>query len=322
MLPSGITQAQIVMPGNDPATVVQPDASLPQGQALQLRVSYDVGVKGSVVDFKLGANANLGNLSALNNQGVKSYEIVNGDTVRVTFKDAADWPQGLTAGVFRIDFKIDDDAGPGSTPIGWQVGAENVGVTVDIKDPNPPKPPVNVTKNYGKSVTPTDVNGMVDYTQDVNGNWRFDSLKPAILDQVFTYTLTVDVPNGFSGNIPISDSLPAGMQYVDAAGNPVLFPLTVPVTVGGTQWDAAGTAASAAPATGTFTPTVGIGQHSFSGTLNASGAAKLTLSYKVRITDISAVEALMAAAQPAAGGTGGFSAQLTNTASFESPAIQ
>lgn len=315
-LPGGITQAQIVMPGADPATVVQPGDELPQGQALQLRVSYDVAARGTTVDFKLGDNANLANLTGLDNNGVEKYEIVDGTTVRVTFKSVEDWPDGLTAGVFRLDFKINDDAGPGSTPIGWEVGTENVGVTIDITDPNPPKPPVTVTENYGKSVSPANIDNQVDYVKDGDGNWRFGGLKDSILDQVITYTLTVDVPNGFTGTIPVADRLPAGLQYVDAAGAPVATGGTVPVTVGGKQWDPAGTASSEAPAAGAFTPTVGADGRSFSGNLTASGAAKLTLTYKVKITDKSAVEGLLEASQPAAGGTGGFAAALKNTATF------
>lgn len=314
-LPTGISQAQIVIPGNDPATQVQDGDLLPQGQPLQLRVSYNVGAKGSTVDFKLGSNANLSDITGFNNDAIESATLVGTDTIRIVFKGEDDWPEGRTAGVFRLDFEVADDAGPGTTPIVWTIDTETVSVEIDIIDPNPPVPPVTVTEGYDKSVSPTNLNNYATYEQDGSNNWRFKDLDASIEDQVITYTLRVDVPNGVSNaSIPVADLLPAGMQYFDAAGDPIAAGGTVPVTVGGQQWDADGL--NETVATGAFAPTVGTNGRSFSGSLTASGAAKLTLTYRVKITDKSQVETVLAANQPAAGGYGSFTAALLNTATF------
>lgn len=323
-LPSGITQAQIVMPGTTPPQVVQPGDELPQGQELQLRVSYDVNAAGSTVDFKLGPDATLGDLSGLaGNTEIASFELVDGDTVRVTFKE----PFERTAGVFSLNFKIDDDAGPGTTTIGWEIGTEPVTVSVEIEDPNPPAPPVDLETGYNKSVYTTSstvraLNNYVRFTTDPETGYDvYSHVDPSIMGQDITYTLRVTLGNDAGTHtVDVSDQLPAGLQYVNA-GTAVGTGGTVTTTVSGQQYDAAGL--NPAPISTTFAPVVGADGRSFSGDITLTGPAYADITYTVRVTDMAAINALMQTAwndwNTTPGRTGTFTGQLTNTATFEGP---
>lgn len=320
-LPSGITQAQIVKSGT--TQVVQPGDELPRGAELQLRVSYDLNAAGTTVDFKLGANATLGDISGLSaNTEITDFETINGDTVRVIFKD----PFERQAGVFVLTFTIDDDAGPGSTQIGWEINTEPVSVIVEIEDPNPPTPPVALETGYNKSVYTTSstvsaLNNYVRFKTVAGGYDVYEDVNPSILNQDITYTLRVTLGNGAGTHaIDIADQLPAGLRYVNA-GTAAGDGDTVSTTVSGQQYDPAGlNPTSIAP---TFAPTVGADNRSFSGAITLTGPAYVDITYTVRVTDIAAINTLMQNAwdtwNNTPGRTGTFTGNLTNTATFDGP---
>ncbi len=330
-LPAGITQAYIVTSDSTTTEVrpVQPGAPAKRGDKMYLRVSYDMGAKGRTVDFKLGANATIGNPAALKNDAVKSFAIV-GDVLRVEFKSDGDegdpdaWPE-ITAGVFLLDFTLNADAGPGTVPVSWEVGSETVSVDVEIADPTAPVPPKpeTVTEGFGKSAAPGSLNDMIDYEQDGNGWQRVEALKPEIESKLIEYTLTVDVPNGaVNRKIDIEDVLPEGMQYVDANGDALWWGQQVPVTVTGTQWDADGLNPTPVTSLPGFAPeVVGDYDRAFAGEITMSGPAKVTIAYKARITDRAPILTLLQqrALDPESGSYGDFKLAIENVAKFTSP---
>ncbi|MGC4110327.1 MAG: hypothetical protein QM747_07860 [Nocardioides sp.] len=154
----------------------------------------------------------------------------------------------------------------------------------------------NVTEAYAKSVNPTNLDSFVSV---VGGQVQ---VNPTIANQELTYTLQLDSPQART-DYPIADQLPAGFSYVAGSFTAAL-----------TTWDANGL--NRATAASTFAPTV-TGGTSFAGTVDVPGPSILTITYKVKVTDVDALSAqLQTQYENLNGGTGNFQITPTNTATF------
>lgn len=319
-LPNGITQAEIVMPGNPPR-VIAPGEELPAGQVLELKVSYTRAAQGQIVEFALSDNASLGSVADISNPGIEHIEIVDGK-VRVTFKEQID----ATAGYFNLKFKLNDELTPGPETVQWTIDEEPVSVTIEIEDPNPPAPPVELETGYNKigyttSSTVRALNGYVRFDQVEDGYDVYRDVNPSIMGQDITYTLRVTVGNDDGEQtISVADQLPAGLQYW-GGGSAVAVGSAVSTTVTGQQYDAAGL--NPVAISPSFSPVVGADGRSFSGDITLTGPAYVDITYTVRVTDIDEINALMRAAwddwNDPEGRTGTFTGELTNTATFDGP---
>ncbi|WP_281862361.1 SdrD B-like domain-containing protein [Salana multivorans] len=265
-------------------------AVVKEGDTLTLRVQYnDAVAPGSTVVFELGDNVTLTGVPAGNSAIVGVVQ--DGNKVSITF--ANPWPTEINQGVFDLDFKVNPVDGSVKEPITWKVGGDEHSVTVIIR--NDGDQFENVTDTQAKSVTPGNLDSFVTV---VGGEVK---LKPEIADQELTYTLRVDSPTARTG-YTIADQLPAGLGYV--AGS----------FVGSlTTWDANGLNRTTSPFT--FSPTVS--GSTFSGSVDVAGPSSLALTYKVKVTDVAALEALLQTKYDAlAGGSGNFEISQVNTATF------
>ena len=316
-LPAGITAATIV---DSNGNAVADGAQLDEGTMLTLEVDYTELAKGQTFDFKLGPNATIGTPLPAGTVGIDSFELVGGDTVRVTFKDDASWPEGTIGGAFGLTFVLDDVNGTGLRPITWTIGGDEQTLNIRVRDRDE-VPPIVIPDTIDKAVSAGNLNRFVQQTQNGDGDYVFDGLDPAIANENITYTLTVNVPDGqVYPAYPIGDLLPAGMQYVGASGLAGAGD-SVATTATLTQYAPGGVGGAAAGVVTNppFAPAVQAGDRSFAGTIDLTGPATLTVQYQARIVDVTAYQNELAAAydgrtNPTAPGQYGIS--KTNTATF------
>ncbi|WP_152485691.1 SdrD B-like domain-containing protein [Leucobacter chironomi] len=316
-LPSGITAATIIDANGNP---VAENAPLDEGTVLTLEVDYTESAKGQTVDFKLGPNATLGSPLPAGTSGIEKFELVNGDTVRVTFHNDENWPSGTIGGAFGLKFALDNISGSGPRPITWTIGGDEQSLIINVRDRDE-VPPIVIPDTVGKSVAPVNLDRFVKQKQKPNGDYEFDFLDPAIANENITYTLTVNIPDGQSyPNYSIRDQLPAGMQYVGASGVAGAGG-NVAATATLTQYAPGGVGGAAAGVTTNpvFAPAVQAGDSSFAGTIPLTGPATLTVTYQARIVDVATYQNELAAAyngrtDPTAPGDYGIT--KTNTATF------
>lgn len=316
-LPAGITAATIVDSNGNP---VSDGAQLDEGTVLTLEVDYTELAKGQAIDFKLGPNATIGTPLPAGTVGIEKFELVGGDTVRVTFKDDASWPLGTIGGAFGLKFALDNVNGTGLRPILWTIGGDDQTLNIRVRDRDE-VPPIVIPDTVDKAVSAGDLNGFVKQRRNGAGDYEFDYLDPAIANEDISYTLTVNVPDGQSyPAYPIGDLLPAGMQYVGGSGV-VGAGSVVAAATRLTQYQPGGVGGAAAGviSTPSFAPTVQAGDRSFAGTIPLTGPATLEVTYTARIVDVAAYQSELAAAyagrsNPTAPGDYGIT--KTNTATF------
>ncbi|WP_336661058.1 SdrD B-like domain-containing protein [Leucobacter sp. MMO-161] len=316
-LPAGITGATIVDSNGNP---VADGAQLDEGTVLTLEVAYSELAKGQAIDFKLGPNATLGTPLPAGTSGIEKFELVGGDTVRITFHNEENWPAGIIGGDFGLKFALANVNGSGPRPITWTIGGEDQTLTINVRDRDE-VPPIVVPDTVDKAVSAGNLDRFVKQVRDGNGDYVFDSLDPAIANEDISYTLTVNIPDGQSyPAYQIGDLLPAGMQYVGqsglagAGGNVATTATLTQYAPGGVGGAAAGVVTNP-----TFAPTVQAGDNSFAGTIPLTDPAKLTVTYAARIVDVAAYQTELAAAyngrtDPKAPGSYGIT--KTNTATF------
>lgn len=265
-------------------------AVVDEGATLTLRVQYNTDVApGSTVVFDLGANVTVTGVPTANT-AIESVT-QDGNRVSVTFRDP--WPAEVNQGVFDLRFQVNDVDASVSDELTWQIDGEEESIEVIIR--NQGDQFANVSDGYAKSAAPGNLDS---YVTVVDGQV---TLAPGITEQDLTYTLRLDSAEARSG-FSIEDQLPAGLSYVAGsfAGSLV-------------SWDAAGLNRTTSDFA--FSPTVS--GSSFSGSVDVPGPSVLTITYRARVTDVAALEALLQASYDAlGGGTGNFEIQLTNTASF------
>ncbi|MFT4288382.1 SdrD B-like domain-containing protein, partial [Nocardioides sp.] len=299
-LPTGIVSATFVgLPSGDPPVVEE-------GDTYSLRIQYNNEVPdGYVLTIDLGTTADLGDLP-LPNDAIESV-VQNGTELIITFKDP--FPTTVNQGVFDIEFTIPEVDSTQASQIIAEVDEELVVQDVIIKNSGDTQ--ANVTDSMNKAVSPPNLNNYVSYDSDGNV-----VLLDSVLDQVLTYTLTVNTPAGTTRtDYPISDQLPDGLEYV--AGS-FATTLTTWEEIDGTYWNQSTTTGP------DFDPT--ITDNSFSGTVaELTGPSIYVITYQVKVTDKDALEALLQAAHDTISAQGGTTTYyLTNTATFgpEDAAVQ
>ncbi|MDJ0350673.1 hypothetical protein [Cryobacterium sp. PH29-G1] len=265
--------SQAATPGIDIAvlhngTVVGDDAVIPEGDDITLRVQYDAAadIAGKQITITLPAGITVaGGLPS--NDAIESA-VENGDgTFTVTFKDPI--PDGITEGAFAIQLKAGQVDGDTESPIIWNTGDDDGGVTIIVEDKV--TPPVEITDSYNKAVNPNNLDGFV--VTSGTPDYTFEGLKPEIADQVLTYTLVLSSAEARSG-YSLTDELAAGLGFVTGSFAAQLTTAdgTIPFT---------------------FEPTVT--GNSFSGTVEVPAQSTLRITYQVQVTDIAALEALLQA---------------------------
>lgn len=261
-----------------------------EGDTLTLRVQYNTDVTpGSTVVFDMGSNVTVTGVPGANT-AIESVA-QDGNKVSVTFKDP--WPAGVNQGVFDLKFTVNNVDSSVEEKITWTIDGDEHSVNVIIR--NDGDQFANVTDGSAKSATPGNLDSFVTV---VNGQVK---LKPEIADRELTYTLRLDSPEA-RNDFTIADQLPAGLDYVSGSFTGQL-----------TSWDPEGLNRSTNPFT--FAPTVA--GNSFSSSVDVPGPSILSITYKAKVTDVAALEALLQAKYDAlGGGTGNFEIQLTNTATF------
>lgn len=267
-----------------------------EGDVLTLRVQYNTDVTpGSTVEFELGTNVELTGVPSANT-AIESVT-QDGNSVAITFKDP--WPTGVNQGVFDLKLTVDEVDGSSAEKIVWKVDGEESSIDVIIRDRGDEF--ANVTEGFSKGVTPGNLDSFVTV---VDGTVK---LKPEIVDQDLTYTLRVNSPEA-RDDFEIADRLPAGLGYVAGSFAGEL-----------TRWDEDGLNRTTGPFA--FAPTVS-GQ-TFAGTVDLPGPSILAVTYKARVTDVAAIEALLQAQlDRLTDGHGQFETVLTNTATFGSATVE
>lgn len=265
-------------------------AVVDEGAELTLRTQYNTDVApGSTVVFELGPNVTVTGVPA-GNTAIQSVA-QDGNKVSIVFKDP--WPAGINQGVFDLKFKVNSVDQSAEDKITWTIdGAEH---SIDVIVRNGGDQFANVTDGADKGAAPGNLDSFVTVVDGVV------ELKPEIADQELTYTLRLDSADARS-DFAISDQLPAGLGYVADSFTAQL-----------TKWDADGLNRSTGPFT--FAPTVS--GNSFNGSVDVPGPSVLSITYRAKVTDIAALEALLQAKYDALDGdTGNYEIKLTNTANF------
>lgn len=263
-----------------------------EGETLKLRVQYDTNVgAGTEVTFALSDNVTLAGVPAANT-AIESVT-KSGNQVTIKFRDP--WPAAVNQGVFDLSFSVNSVDESKIDQIVWTINGEPTSFDVVIR--NAGDNFANVTDTSSKSVSPTNLDSYVTVTGGVV------TLKSEITSQELTYTLSLGSPTARNGFV-ISDALPAGLGYVADSFNATL-----------TTWDANGLNQTTNPFT--FSPTISGTPETFTATVNVPAQSVLNATYKVKVTDKAAIEALLQTQYNAlGGGTGNFQVNRTNTANF------
>lgn len=179
------------------------------------------------------------------------------------------------------------------TAVTWRINGEESSIPVIVRDGGDQF--ANVSEHFAKSGQGTQSSGI----SVVDGQVR---IAAAAADKEYVYTLRINSPEPRPG-YSISDQLPAGMSYVDGS-----FAASI------VTWDANGLNRETG-AFDAFAPTVA--GNSFSSTTDIPGPSELTITYKAKLTDIPALEALLQTEYgKLGGGTGNYGINLVNTATF------
>ncbi|MGO1560762.1 hypothetical protein CZ771_05405 [Actinomycetales bacterium JB111] len=278
-------------------SVVEEGATIPEGDALTLRVSYDAAeaIDGKEITITLPPGITIpGGLPT--NQALESI-VDNGDgTYTMRFKDPI--PDDITEGAFAFNLVASEVDGDTETPISWVVDGEEGGLTVIVE--NEEVPPVEVADAYSKGYTGGNLNG---YVQNSGApDYAFTGLSDDVLDAVLPYTLVLDssqLREGYS----IEDLLPAGLSY-----DPASFSATL------TTYDP-----DEVTEDFTFTPTIDSSGETegFSATVDVPANSHLVITYNARVSDKTAIEARLRELYEARNDTpGNYGYNLVNTATF------
>ncbi len=246
--------------------VVGSNATVPEGDGIQLRVQYDAkqSIAGEKITISLPPSITV-NGQLPGNAAVESMLANPDGTITVTFANPI--PEDVTEGAFVINLTAEQVDHETPSPISWTIGDDKGGVNLVVENVEPPV--VEVPDSYHKGVQPSNLN---DYMRIAGApDYEFLGLKPTIADQVLTYTLVLGSAQARTG-YEIADLLGDGLAYVS---NSFVTTLT---TVNGT-------------AAHDFTPV--ITGNAFSGTVDVPAQSTLRISYEVKVTDVQALEQLL-----------------------------
>lgn len=257
---------------------------------MQFQYGSDV-VPGSSFTVKVSDNVTLP-ASFPTNEAIASVVPNAAGELTITFKDP--WPADVDQGMFAFDVTVNDVTSSGKDQITWEIDGEEGSVDVIIRKEGDQF--ANVTDAASKTVALDALQGYIKL-----GDNCAVTLDPAVMNHDITYTLYLDSKDARTG-YSIADKLPASLSYVPAS-----FASTL------TTWDTDGLNKSTAPFA--FAPTIS-GQ-SFTSTVNVPANSKLEIKYKVKISDVAAIEAALVEKCVAMNGAPGrFTVALTNEATF------
>lgn len=261
-----------------------------EGATLTLKVQYNKDVvPGSTVVFDMGTNVEVNGVPS-GNTAIESIT-QDGNKVQITFKDP--WPSGVDQGLFDLTFKIKTVEESTVEKLTWSIDETEESIDVIIK--NGGDDFANVTEGFSKGVSSPGFDSLVRVVDGVV------TLDPAITEREITYTLRVDSPEARTG-YSIADQLPKGLSYVPGSFTGSIV-----------TWDDKGLNQRTDPFA--FAPTDA--GDSFQGNVDIPGPSRLSITYKVKVTDPAALTALLQAKYAELGGVNGnFSIDLTNTATF------
>lgn len=262
---------------------------------MQFQYGSDV-VPGSSFTVKVSDNVTLPT-SFPTNEAIASVVPNAAGELTITFKDP--WPADVDQGMFAFDVTVNDVTSSGKDQITWEIDGESGAVDVIIKADGDEFS--KVTDAASKAVA---LDALRPYI--TTGDNCAVTLNPAVADHDITYTLYLDSKDARTG-YSIVDQLPASLSFISGS-----FVSTL------TTWDADGLNKSTAPFT--FVPTITGSTNAawtFTGSVDVPANSKLEIKYKVKVTDVAAIEAALVAECVAQNGApGDYTVALTNNATF------
>jgi len=182
-------------------SVMQPGAEVYTGDSLQLQVKYTAAAVGQEVEVKLGPGVNVSHTFP-DNEAVESFT-PTADGVLIKFKDP--WPD-IAQGILNLDLVMEpvDETAPGQ--VTWNDGTDHSVPVVFMKDGDSKQ---DVGDGFAKAVSPGNLDSYVD--KDADGNYI--GVKDGIEDEILTYTLTINTPEGVTrpAGFTVSDELLSGL---------------------------------------------------------------------------------------------------------------